>query len=486
MKIKKKLKQIYQIYKKVGYHKKFLALFLLIVVTAVIEMLTIPNIIKNIVDIQIPQQNIKGLVCFTVIYVFLLMSQCYMVLKHCEMRSILSRQIGSDLREQIFEKLQYVKASFFDESSSGVILQYLQEDTQNAKKLFPIVITEMCVMGIVRFSIIAIFLMFVDIQITILILILYVIGFIITLLFNKKTIHHIRKIRKISTDIYSQVTEGVQSFFTIKNLGMMQNNVEDLEKSLSQYNKENYQLERIIATYESVFFLIISLSSIICIYFGVIKIWQGIMTYAQMMILIDYTNYLECEFNWVIKHLTDFKESLFANIKILQLLENQEVEDLDRGEELKEKITDIEFKNVSFSYQKVNKNIENFNLKIKENQKVALIGRTGSGKTTIVNLLERLYEPQKGEILINQENYLKYRISNIRNKIGYMLQEVQIVPNTIVDNIRYVNESITLEEIENIFKKLRFHDKIMTFPKGYKTDIYENPDLLSARRKTTD
>ncbi len=105
------------------------------------------------------------------------------------------------------------------------------------------------------------------------------------------------------------------------------------------------------------------------------------------------------------------------------------------------------------------------------------------GKTTITNLLERLYEPQKGEIRINQKDYTEYSISSIRDKIGYIMQEVQIVPNTIIDNIKYVNSKITKEEMIEIFKTLKMHEKIMSLPKGYHTNIYENPDILSTGEK---
>lgn len=100
-----------------------------------------------------------------------------------------------------------------------------------------------------------------------------------------------------------------------------------------------------------------------------------------------------------------------------------------------------------------------------------------------MNLLERLYEPQKGEIRINQRDYREYSIGSIRNKIGYLMQEVQIVPGTIIDNIKYVNKKITKEEVVKIFQSLKLHDKIMSLPKGYQTNIYENPEILSTGEK---
>lgn len=483
MKLKEKLKQMNKIYKDVGYHKKFIGLFILIIATAIIEIITIPYIMERILDIEIPSKNVKGLIILVCIYIFIVMTQCYMVLKHCDMRCILSRLIKKDLRNRIFEKLQKVKAKFFDENESGVILQFLQDDIQNAGELFPIIITEMFVMGLARFSIIAVFLMFVNLKIGLIILALYLIGFLITLLFNRKTMAKIVEIRKINMDVYTVINEGIQSFLTIKTLEMINQKIKDLEIKLEEYNHENSKLEKIISTYNGVFSFITSFSTIAIIYFGGMNVLQGIMTYAEIMLMIEYAGSIKYEFNWFTRHLTDLNQSFFTYSKILELLEETEEEDLKTGEKLSEKITNIEFNNVSFSYNNTQKNIKNFSFVAEKNEKIALIGKTGAGKTTVTNLLERLYEPQKGEIRMNQKDYREYSISSIRDKIGYIMQEVQIVPNTIIDNIKYVNKKITKEEIVEIFKKLKLHEKIMSLPRGYNTNIYENPDVFSTGEK---
>lgn len=479
MKLKEKFKQFNTMYEDVGYHNRFIALFALIIVTAVIDIVTIPFIVQEILNVEIPQHNLKGLSIFVGIYIFILLIQCYMVLKHCEMRCHLSRWIKRDLRNRIFEKLQKVKAKFFDENESGVILQFLQDDTQNAGELFPIASTEMFVMGLIRFSIEAVFLLFVNLKITVIILGFYFLGFIVTLLFNRKTMAKIIEIRKINQEIYTTINEGIQSFLTIKTLEMIQQKIKDLETKLEIYRTESSKLEKIISIYHSIFSFIISFSIITIIYLGGMDVLQGFMTYAQIMIMIDYSGYLEFDFSWFTRHLTDFNQSFFAYFKILELLEKTEEEDLKKGEKLTDKITSIEFDKVSFSYNNTKKNIKNFSLSVAENEKIALIGKTGSGKTTVTNLLERLYEPQQGEIRINQKDYREYNIASIRNKIGYIMQEVEMVPNTIIDNIKYVNQKITKEEIIEIFKKLRLHEKIMSLPKAYRTNIYENPDVLS-------
>lgn len=483
MKSKHQIKEIKHMYQDVGYHKKFITLFVIIVVAAILEIITVPIIVKQILEIQIPQKNLQALVILTIIYIGQIVIQGYMVLKHCEMRCFLSRIVKRDLRNRIFEKLQKVKVQFFEENETGMILQFLQDDTQNAGELFPITITEMFIMGGVRFSIIVVFLLLVDLKITIIVLILYMIGLFSTLFFNRKTMKKLAEIRTINKDVYTSIHEGIQNYLTIKTLGIINEKIEDLGNKLKDYNYLNSKLEKIISTYHTIFSFIISISTVSIVYFGGMKVIQAMMTYGEMMLMIKYADYLEFEFSWITRHFTDFNQCFLAYSKILELLEKQEEENLDKGEELVDKITHIEFDKVSFSYDSTRKNIEKFSLSIAENEKIALIGRTGVGKTTIVNLLERLYEPQKGEIRINHRDYKQYSISSIRNKIGYIMQEVQIVPNTIIDNIKYVNENITKEEIIEIFKILNLHEKIKSLPKGYDTDIYEDSNVLSIGEK---
>ena len=118
-------------------------------------------------------------------------------------------------------------------------------------------------------------------------------------------------------------------------------------------------------------------------------------------------------------------------------------------------------------------------MKIRKGESCALIGKTGSGKSTIINLLCRFYETNKGKILVNGDDYKKYSISSLRNRIGYIMQDVQILPSSIIDNIRYVNKDIKISEIKDIFRRLKLHDKIMSLKDQYYTNIYDNADILS-------
>ncbi len=480
--MRNKIKQIIEMYKISGYHRQFIILFIIIVGSAILDIKTIPYITRQMIDIDIPQQNIDGLIIFGCIYIIFLILSCYLTLKHCDMRSILERKIQKDLREKVFNKMQSIKTKFYDENDTGVILQFLQGDVSDAGKMFADVVTEMVFMGIIRFTIYAIFLMFVDLKITLAILALYITGYLVTIYFNKKTINLINKIRQVNIDIYSKVNEGVQGFLTIKILNIIQRKEKELKELLDEYEITNNKLEKNISIYNNLFAFIVSLSTAIIIYFAGLKVINGSMAYVEIILLIEFSGSLDFEFKWFIKHLTDFNKSFISFSKILKFLKIEDIENIDEGDNL-EKINDIEFSNVHFSYTGYEKNIENFNFTLRQNEKLALIGRTGSGKTTIVNLLCRFYEPVKGKIKINGKDYIKYSIASLRKRIGYVMQDTHIIDGTILDNIKYVNRDITDEEIQDIFKKLKLHEKIIKLRDGYNTNINTNPDILSTGEK---
>lgn len=474
-----KLKEMYKIS---GYNKKFIILFIIIIGTAILKLISIPYITRQIIDISIPSGNIRSLIIWGCFYIIVLLISCYFVLKHCNIRRILERLIQRDLREKVFNKIGQVKMKFFDENDTGVILQFLQNDVKEAGKLFANVIVEMYFMGLIRFSIVAIFLIFIDVKISLIILSIYLIGYCVTLLFNRKTINIINKIRKVNTEIYSKINEGVQGFLTIKILNIIDKKENELKKLLQEYSIMENKLEKTVSEYNNIFSFIVSLCLVVIIYYGGIKVVQGFMAYVEIMLLIEYSQSLKSNFNWFIKHLTNFNKSFVAFSKILEFLNLDNIEKLEEGNTL-QGINMIEFSEVYFSYTGYEKNIEDFSFTLKKGEKMALVGRTGSGKTTIANLLCRFYEPVGGKIKINGKDYLNYSISSLRNKIGYVMQEVCIFPNTIIDNIKYVNKDITEDEIYNIFKKLKLHDKIIELKDGYNTDIFNNPDILSTGEK---
>lgn len=480
--MKKKINSLKEMFYMEGYFKWFFLLVVIILGAQIFEVCVIPKIITRVFDYNIPEKNIVGLIVMCVIYTITMFVSCYATLKHVLIRCWIQRWIQRDLRDKVFKKLQYAKKEFYDKNTTGIILQFLNDDSYNASRLFSIISIEMFVMGLGRFLIILILLLFVNVKITFIVLFIYMIGAIITVYFNKSTVTLMLEIRKTNMEIYTYINESINGFVTIKILDIIRNKEEDLQQKLNRYNRQKIQVEKKVSLYKNIFSLIISLADIAIIVLGGMNVIQGLFTYAQIAVFMEYSGQLSHEFDWFISNISLFNKSYIAFSKIIEFLKKDNIEDINKGKTL-ENINSIELDNICFGYKQNDNILYNINLRMDKNKSIAIVGKTGSGKSTITNLICRLYEPTLGKILINNEDYLKYNIKSIRNKIGYIMQEIDILPNTIIDNIRYVRNDITKKEVENIFKRLEMHDKIMSFKDGYDTDIYNNPDLLSQGEK---
>lgn len=285
----KKLEDLNKMYQDAGHHKKMGQLFILIITTVIMELILVTYITKKIINIEIPNGNLKGIIIYAILYIVIILIQSYMVLKHCDMRCILERIMQGELRQKVFNKLQKVNAKFYDENETGTIMQFMQNDTNDAGRLFPDVIVEMYFMGIMRFLIIALFLMFIDLKATLLIVGLYVIGYAVTVYFNRKTIKELNEIRKTNIEIYTLINEGIQGFLTIKTLEIVENKIKELQERLSKFTLQNKNVEKIVATYNSIFTFITSLSIPLIIYFSGNNVIKGLASYAEIMLLIDYS-----------------------------------------------------------------------------------------------------------------------------------------------------------------------------------------------------
>jgi len=143
----------------------------------------------------------------------------------------------------------------------------------------------------------------------------------------------------------------------------------------------------------------------------------------------------------------------------------------------------IEFKNVTFSYVKNEKVIDDISFKVNSGETLAIVGPTGSGKTTITNLITKFYEYDKGEILIDGVNINDLKLDNIRNKVGIILQDVFLFADTIFNNIALYNDQISLKDVQSAAKKLEIHEFISSLPNGYNFNVSERGVTLSSGQR---
>ena len=197
--------------------------------------------------------------------------------------------------------------------------------------------------------------------------------------------------------------------------------------------------------------------------------------------MLDYINDINGHMKGVLDHIHEAMNKYSAFLNVLKITDIEKED--DDGTLSLTKIKTVEYKDVSLSYDKVNVILENINLKIDGPMTIAIVGKSGVGKTSFVNLLPRFYDLTNGNILINGVNYKEYNLKELRKNISYVFQEPVILNMTIKDNLMYGLDNIKFEDVKNICVKLGLDNKIMSLPNNYETLINDKIDLLSFGEK---
>lgn len=433
------------------------------------------------VEYAIPSKNIKLVVNLGIIYfivAFFRMLATYF--EHIE-QEVIQKNIESDYRERVFLKLLKLKEKEIDKVRVGEILENIINDTKEISKYFTMGITRSYFAGVLRLLGTLAVLMYLNVPIVIITFLIYLIGFFITYLFNKKSIKFTKIKREINAKILNWSNEQVQGYQTIKSLEIQNARLSEIKQLISEYEKAVNRLEKNIRIYTCIYDFLIGLVGIITILIGTISVEKGILSYGAIVILSRYIDQPEVYARWVVEGFQIRNVSKISFNKVINILEKEE-EDIGEGENL-EIVNNVEFDNVSFLYNESKNVLNNVSFTAKRNENIALIGRTGSGKTTLVNLICRFYDLQTGQIRINGKDYREYSIKSLRNSIGYIMQKVVIFNGTILENINFSNKDISKEEIIEICKKLNLHEKIMSLKDGYETKISSDTDIFSAGEK---
>lgn len=435
----------------------------------------------SLFDEAIAKENIK-LVLFLAIVMFVkVISQIIEGIIQCRLRHHLQRDFSNYARKDIFNKLIKSKVNFFDKNNSSELFELVMNDSDNLATFFTQNGNQLIGFTVRALTYIVI-LLFVNVKLALILILIYFVGYISLILSNKKTIYLLKEIRNLNILITKWITEQINGFENVKALKIEKNRLEKINKLIKKYNEESYTLDKLIRKYIFVYNFFSLITILAVVYIGGLDIITGIFTYGSLMIFVNATSDIKRFFDIAISYVDKINKSYVSFVKILNFNDNFSQEE-DTGKLDLKKITNIEIQNLNFSYNEDKKILKNINLKTGKNDKVAIIGRTGSGKTTLVNLLCRFYDLEDGKIIINGVDYKKYKIQDLRNQIGYVLQDVVIFDGNVYENVNYANKDIKDEDIKNICKRLKLHDKIMSLENGYETNINKNKDLLSQGEK---
>lgn len=408
---------------------------------------------------------------------------------------IIEAETSYELRRQAFKNLQRLSYSYFDKTPQGWVMARMTSDARRLSLIISWGLVDFVWAGLsMVFILIVLYLTF--FKLALIVTIVVPVMFVIAYFFRKLILKQHRRARKHNSQLTAQYNEGFLGAKTTKSLSIEKQNFDEFAYTAHQLKSASIKAVISSAIFSSIILVLAYIAVGTTMYKGSIYVLEVIITVGTLQMFIAYTvNFFE-PIMAITRILSDFQNAQASAERIVGLIETQpdlvdrkEVEEIygtlfvDKTENWEDLVGEVEFKDVTFSYLENELILENFNLKVKPGQSVALVGHTGSGKTTIVNLLSRFYEPTKGQILIDQKDYKDRSIHWLHKRLGYVLQSPHLFSTTILENIRYGNLNASDEEVKYAAKMVGVDDFVKHIDKGYDTFVGEGGNLLSVGQK---
>ncbi len=397
---------------------------------------------------------------------------------------IMSRLIEYDLKNEIYAHYQELSMSFYKRNNTGDIMNRISEDVSRVRMyLGPGIMYTINL--ITLFVMVVTVMLHIDITLTLYALaplpILSVLIYFVSNKINQKSENVQALLSKLST--FSQESFSgiriIKSFVKEKYMNGV------LKGEAENYRDKNLELVKLEAFFFPIMMMLIGLSTILTIYIGGIKTIAGEITLGNIAEFIIYVNMLTwpvTALGWV----TSLVQRAAASQKRINEFLETEPEIKNPKTETQEIKGKIEFRKVSFTYpESGTRALQQISFSVKPGETLAIVGRTGSGKSTIADLICRLFDVSEGEILIDGTDIRNINLNALRDEIGYVPQEVFLFSDTIRNNISFgiKQEAVAQERIENAAKEAAIHDNIIKFPKAYETELGERGITLSGGQK---
>lgn len=399
-----------------------------------------------------------------------------------------SQKVIKKARDDIYEKINAITIKDFDNKTHGDLMLLEIRDMENfASGLFAVFKT--LAQGIFTIVITIVMMVMVNWILALGVIVLSPLSMVMAYIVSGFSNKHYKKQSELQASISSISLE------TLNNIDIVQSfNYEN--ESIKKYGRINEKLKKEgrIAQFSAswvnpstrlvnnIIYVLIGVAGIVMLaHESDLAVLFAVMSIGRLSSFLSYTNQYSKPFNEVSNVAAEYEnaKASFRRINNFLNLEN----DINEGNGEISNIESIEFKDMDFSYNENQRLIENFNLTIHRGQKVAIVGPTGAGKTTIINLLMRFYDPQSGEILINDQPYESIQKESLRQQVGMVLQDTWIFSGTILDNIRYFKKTASEEEVVQAAHKAHADVFINTLPNKYLTKVTNKSGLSEGQRQ---
>ena len=463
-------------------------LLLTSIITALVTVagtLYIPILMGNGVDMVVGRNNvnfdgIKALIIKTLIVIAItIVAQLLLSLSN----NRLTASLVAVMRKDVMEKIHKLPVSYVDTNPAGDLVSRMTADVETLSdgllmgftQVFTGVLT---ILGTLTMMVVL------NWKITLVVVFITPLSFFVAGFISKRTFNLFKKQTEARSTQVSFINEMVSNQKIVRAFGKEEENMDHFKKMNEEFRDASLKATFFSSLTNPSTRFVNSLVYAGVAIFGALSIVKtGNLTVGALTIFLSYANQYTKPFNEISGVLTEFQNALSCAERIKNLLNEQEItEKEDAKTEPKADFEHIEFKDISFSYTETQKLIENFSLKADRGKRIAIVGPTGCGKTTLINLLMRFYDVKSGEILLDDENIKDYTRIAYRDNFGMVLQETWLRKGTIRDNVT-LGRDFTDEEVIKACKKCHAHSFIERMPNGYDTLISEDGGNLSNGQK---
>ncbi|WAA13230.1 ABC transporter ATP-binding protein [Fervidibacillus halotolerans] len=478
MKTFKKLKEFYLPY------KKYLLISIFFMILVIATTLVYPIILQVIIDDVIISGKYDLIPMLVVLYMIIMLVKGVSTFIQQYTGDLFGIKSVYKLRNSLYEKLQYLPFRFYDNAKTGDLMSRLTADVEGFRFFLSFGIAEF-VRFILFVGISVVVMLTYSIPLTLVTIIALPFLIVVVNKFDKKVHPAFREVRRSFGRLNTKVQENISGINTVKSLSREDFEIEQFNDFNFDFRNRNLYNAGLWAKYFPLMEFIGNLSVILLLSYGGYLVIYGDLKPGELVAFYSLVGYIIQPIMFLGFIINMFSQAKASGERLLEILE-EPIEITENETSVKEKriIGDVEFQNVTLTYPNdENAALKNITFHAKAGSTIGLIGSTGSGKTSITQLLTRFYEPVKGRVLIDGIDVKDYSIKTLRSQIGFVMQETFLFSSTIKANISYGRPDATMEEIIDAAKRAQAHDFIMELPDGYDTILGERGLGLSGGQK---
>ena len=466
-------------------YKKFIFIaFISAIINITLTLLT-PILIGRGVDFIVGKNNVdfyKLLNILILLLISIIFSALFqLIMTRCT--NIVSYKTIKDLRIDVFNKLNELPLKFIDSNSHGSIINGVINDIeiisdgllQGFSQLFTGVIT---IVGTL------IFMLSINIKIALIVVVITPLSLFTASTIAKHCHSMFRKQSEVRSELTGYVEEMIGNQKVVKAFSYEDRSIESFEEINKRLYKYGQKAQFYSALTNPVTRFVNGIVYAAVGIVGALSAINGNLSIGNLSAFLSYANQYTKPFNEISGVITELQAAFASANRVFKILDEEpEVQDKSTAINLETSEGNVDIKNLYFSYNKDKSLIENFNLKVNPGERIAIVGPTGCGKTTLINLLMRFYNINSGEIKIDNINIDNITRKSTRGLYGMVLQDTWLFSGTVRDNIAYGKEDATLEEVIEAAKSAHAHKFIMKLPKGYDTVLSEDSSLSQGQKQ---